>query len=177
MTMAASPPLAELSADLASYATLLQALQRGAPVDETRTRLTEAAVEMWSRPGFDTFLSQSRLSFEPFDYQWQTAQTVLRRMRRRGHRLWRKTLPAHGLPLTLRCLAAWWRISQDPEFLAANRPSVLAAAIHRMVGYRAAEMGITHDSVAALHQVTAAESRAITPLLQARLRLSPQEPW
>jgi len=92
-------------------------------------------------------------------------------------RLWRKVLPAHGLPLALRCLAAWWRISDGPEFLAVHRPSVLAAAIHRMVGYRAGETGITHDAIAALHRVTATESRAITPLLQARLRLSPEQPW
>lgn len=92
-------------------------------------------------------------------------------------RLWRKALPAHGLPLTLRCLAAWWRISDGPEFPAGHRPSVLAAAIHRMVGYRAGEAGITHDAIAALHRVTATESRAITPLLQARLKLSPEQPW
>ena len=92
-------------------------------------------------------------------------------------RLWRKALPAHGLPLTLRCLAAWWRISVDPELLAAHRPSVLASAIHRMVGYRAGEAGITHDAIAALYGVTAAESRASTPLLQTRLRLSPAQRW
>ena len=35
-------------------------------------------MDVWRRPGFDTFLSQARLGFESFDYQWQTAQTVLR---------------------------------------------------------------------------------------------------
>jgi SNF2 family DNA or RNA helicase len=84
MTTAASPPLDELSPILAPYLSLLGALRQGAPVDSERTRLVEAAVEMWSRPGFDTFLSQPRLGFEPFDYQWQTAQTVLRRMRGRA---------------------------------------------------------------------------------------------
>jgi len=92
-------------------------------------------------------------------------------------RLWRKVLPAHGLPLTLRCLAAWWRISDGPEFAAAHRPSVLAAAIHRMVGYRAGEAGITHDAIAELYRVAATETRTITPLLQARLKLSPEQPW
>jgi SNF2 family DNA or RNA helicase len=84
MTTAASPPVDELSPVLAPYLSLLGALRQGAPVDGERTRLVEAAVEMWSRPGFDTFLSQPRLDFEPFDYQWQTAQTVLRRMRGRA---------------------------------------------------------------------------------------------
>lgn len=92
-------------------------------------------------------------------------------------RLWRRVLPAHALPLTLRCLAAWWRVSDGPELAAVHRPSVLAAAIHRMVGYRAGEAGITHDAIAALYRVTATESRAITPLLQARLRLSSKQPW
>jgi len=92
-------------------------------------------------------------------------------------RLWRKALRTNGLPLTLRCLAAWWRISDGPELLAVHRPSVLAAAIHRMAGYRAGEAGITHDAIAELYQVAATETRAITPLLQARLKLSPQQPW
>lgn len=92
-------------------------------------------------------------------------------------RLWRKVLPAHGLPLTLRCLASWWRISEGPEFLAVHRPSVLAAAIHRMVGYRSGEAGITHDAIAALHGVASSESRAITPPLQARLNLSAERLW
>jgi SNF2 family DNA or RNA helicase len=84
MTTAASPPLGELSPVLTPYLSLLGALRDGAPVDGERTRLVEAAVEMWSRPGFDTFLSQPRLAFEPFGYQWQTAQMVLRRMRGRA---------------------------------------------------------------------------------------------
>ncbi len=92
-------------------------------------------------------------------------------------RLWRKVLPAHGLPLTLRCLAAWWRISDGPELAAAHRPSVLAAAIHRMVGYRSGEAGITHDAIAELYRVAATETRTITPLLQARLKPSPEQPW
>lgn len=92
-------------------------------------------------------------------------------------RLWRKVAPAHGLPLTLRCLAAWWRICDSPGLLAGQPPSVLAAAIHRMVGYRAGEAGITHDAIAQLHRVTAAESRAVTQMLQARLQLSPDQPW
>ncbi len=46
-----------------------------------------------------------------------------------------------------------------------------------MAGYRAGEAGITHDAIAELYQVAATETRAITPLLQARLKLSPQQPW
>jgi hypothetical protein len=46
-----------------------------------------------------------------------------------------------------------------------------------MVGYRAGLAGVTHDAIADLHRVTAAESRAVTPALQARPRLSPDQPW
>ena len=81
---AASPHLDELSQVLTPYLSLLGVVRQGAPVDGERTRLVEAAAEVWSRPGFDTFLSQPRLGFEPFDYQWQTAQAVLRRMRGRA---------------------------------------------------------------------------------------------
>jgi hypothetical protein len=114
MTTAASPPVDELSSVLTPYLSLLDALRQGATLDAERTRLVEAAVDTWSRPGFDTFLSQPKLGFEPFDYQWQTAQTVLRRMRGQAI-LADDVLPAHGLPLTLRCLAAWWLISDRPS--------------------------------------------------------------
>jgi SNF2 family DNA or RNA helicase len=81
----AHPLLADdLSSLLTPYLRLLGALRRGSPVDAERTGLVEAAAEVWSRPGFDVFLSRPRLEFEPFDYQWQTAQTVLRRMRGRA---------------------------------------------------------------------------------------------
>jgi SNF2 family DNA or RNA helicase len=81
----AHPPLADdLSSVLTPYLRLLGALRRGSPVDAERTGLVDAAAEVWSRPGFDVFLSRPRLEFEPFDYQWQTAQTVLRRMRGRA---------------------------------------------------------------------------------------------
>jgi len=84
VTTAPSPLAGDLSAILAPYLSLLARVRQGTYVDGERTRLVEAAAEVWSRPGFDTFLSQHRLGFEPFDYQWQTAQTVLRRMRGRA---------------------------------------------------------------------------------------------
>jgi SNF2 family DNA or RNA helicase len=84
MTSAAPLSVDELSPALVPYLSLLGALRKGVAVDGERARLVEAAVEVWRRPGFDTLLSQPRLGFEPFDYQWQTAQTVLRRMRGRA---------------------------------------------------------------------------------------------
>ena len=92
-------------------------------------------------------------------------------------RLWCRVVPEHGLPLSLRCLAAWWRIGDADTLLAAHPPSELAATIHRMVGYRAGEAGVTHDRTAGLYQVEAARTRALTSLLQNRLQLSAQQPW
>lgn len=84
VTTVPSPLADDLSRILAPYLSLLAVVRQGRYVDGERTRLVEAAAEVWSRPGFDTFLSQPRLGFEPFDYQWQTTQTVLRRMRGRA---------------------------------------------------------------------------------------------
>ncbi|MEU3099635.1 DEAD/DEAH box helicase [Streptomyces sp. NPDC006967] len=55
-----------------------------APVDPATSVLVDAAVGVWRRPGFDSFLSLPQLSFTPFEYQMQTARTVLRRMRGRA---------------------------------------------------------------------------------------------
>ncbi|MGH3684916.1 MAG: DEAD/DEAH box helicase [Pseudonocardiaceae bacterium] len=69
---------------LARYGSLLERLAGFAGVDPRWSALVDQAGEVWSRPGFDTVLSQSRLSFTPFDYQLATMQTVLRRMRGRA---------------------------------------------------------------------------------------------
>ncbi|MGW1540878.1 DEAD/DEAH box helicase [Streptomyces sp. NPDC002309] len=53
-------------------------------MDPATSVLVDAVVEVWRRPGFDPFLSLPQLSFVPFGYQMQTAQTVLRRMRGRA---------------------------------------------------------------------------------------------
>jgi SNF2 family DNA or RNA helicase len=85
VTVAATlPPTASSGSDLSAYAGLLDSLRVPRPVEPDVSALVDAAVEVWSRPGFDTLLSLPRLAFEPFDYQAQTAQTVLRRMRGRA---------------------------------------------------------------------------------------------
>jgi SNF2 family DNA or RNA helicase len=73
------------------YASLLASLGGGvgagsvaALVDEQVSLLVDEAVKVWSRPGFDTFLSVSTLRFTPFDYQLQAARSALRRMRGRA---------------------------------------------------------------------------------------------
>jgi SNF2 family DNA or RNA helicase len=72
------------SIDLDRYGRLLDRLSRPTPVDPEISDLVDQAAQVWSRPGFDVFLSQSALRFEPFDYQVRAAQTALRRMRGRA---------------------------------------------------------------------------------------------
>ena len=67
-----------------SYAALLERLVGAGPVDESRSALVDEAVVLWSRPGFDTLVSLSRLLFTPFPHQLQAAQSALRRMRGRA---------------------------------------------------------------------------------------------
>jgi SNF2 family DNA or RNA helicase len=67
----------------AGYADMLGRLRAHCTVDEDWSTLVDEAVTMWSRPGFDTFVTVSQLPFTPYDYQVQAAQTALRRMRGR----------------------------------------------------------------------------------------------
>ncbi len=69
---------------LALYAPLIAGLRGAAPVDQQVSLLVDEAVGVWSRPGFDTFLSVASLRFTPFDYQLQAARGALRRMRGRA---------------------------------------------------------------------------------------------
>jgi SNF2 family DNA or RNA helicase len=66
------------------YAPLVARLRDGALVRAEVSSLVDDAVRVWSRPGFETFLSLASLRFEPFDYQVQAARVALRRMRGRA---------------------------------------------------------------------------------------------
>ncbi|WP_414635823.1 SNF2-related protein [Actinophytocola sp.] len=63
---------------------LLARLRAAPVVDPAASALVDRAVAVLRRPGFDTLLSLPQLGFEPFDYQRETAATVLRRMRGRA---------------------------------------------------------------------------------------------
>ena len=69
---------------LALYTPLLARLAGAVPVDPQLSLLVDEAVPVWSRPGFETFLSVPSLRFTPFDYQLQAARSALRRMRGRA---------------------------------------------------------------------------------------------
>lgn len=67
-----------------SYLPLLSRLETAPPIEEAESRLVDRAVGLWSRPGFETFVSLPELRFEPFDFQLNAAAAVLRRMRGRA---------------------------------------------------------------------------------------------
>jgi SNF2 family DNA or RNA helicase len=67
-----------------ALAGLMSRLRTTAGIDPIRSALVDQAVAVLRRPGFDTLLSLPQLAFEPFDYQRETASTVLRRMRGRA---------------------------------------------------------------------------------------------
>ncbi|MEI6621686.1 MAG: DEAD/DEAH box helicase [Actinomycetes bacterium] len=63
---------------------LLERLASTSGLDRQWSALVEAAVTVWSRPGFDTLVSLPHLRFEPFAHQLATAQVALRTMRGRA---------------------------------------------------------------------------------------------
>jgi len=75
---------ASLQDVLVLYAPLLTGLRAVGPIDRHVSALVDQAVRVWSKPGFDTFLSLESLRFTPFDYQLQAARSALRRMRGRA---------------------------------------------------------------------------------------------
>ena len=66
------------------FAGLATRLARGSGFDLAVSSLVDAALEVWSKPGFDTLVSLEHVSIEPFEHQMATVRTVLRRMRGRA---------------------------------------------------------------------------------------------
>ena len=80
-----SPAAIPIAASVLSpYDRLLRGLSAGAPVAEQRSQLVDGALGVWARPGFETFICQPRLRFEPFPYQLEAAARVLRHMQGRA---------------------------------------------------------------------------------------------
>jgi SNF2 family DNA or RNA helicase len=75
---------AEGAAPTHPFAGLAARLARGHDLDQAVSSLVDAALEVWSRPGFDTLVSLGHVNIEPFDHQMATVRTVLRRMRGRA---------------------------------------------------------------------------------------------
>lgn len=88
--------------------------------------------------------------------------------------LWSVERRSGGLPLVLRCLAAWWRVG-DAAPTSAD-PQALAAAVASLVASRS---GIrrTRAEGAADHGADPAATAALARTLQRALRLTSERPW
>ena len=75
---------AVLPAALAPYETLLSRLEGGRQVTHEHSALVDDALDVWARPGFDSFMCLPRLRFDPFAYQLDAAARVLRHMQGRA---------------------------------------------------------------------------------------------
>jgi SNF2 family DNA or RNA helicase len=69
---------------LAPYLPLVDGLASATLVNDETASLVDRAVQLWIKPGFDTFISLPRLRFTPFNYQLRAAQTAVGRMRGRA---------------------------------------------------------------------------------------------
>ncbi len=72
------------SSALTLYKPLQERLEEASPILDHRSALVDQALEVWSRPGFEAFICQPRLRFEPFPYQLEAAARVLRHMQGRA---------------------------------------------------------------------------------------------
>ena len=66
------------------FSGLATRLAAAGEVDLAVSSLVDDALEVWSRPGFDTLVSLGHVGVEPFEHQIATVRTVLRRMRGRA---------------------------------------------------------------------------------------------
>ena len=80
----AQPPPAAQPVNLSQYQPLLQQLDAGRNLTGADVAYVDDAVQVWMRPGFDTFVSLPRLHFEPLPHQLRAAAAALRRMRGRA---------------------------------------------------------------------------------------------
>lgn len=83
----------------------------------------------------------------------------------------------HGLAVTARSVAAWERIGDFRQRLLAGRPPLaVAAAVDRLVGYRAGGRG-TFASAAEAYHVAEPDLRSADRALRPLLALGPDRPW
>lgn len=83
----------------------------------------------------------------------------------------------NGLPVAARSLAAWERITDAHEpLLSAHTPRTLAAAVQRLVAYRAGSRAAFAEAAAA-YRVPEEEVRRADRAVRRLLALGPAQPW
>jgi hypothetical protein len=94
-----------------------------------------------------------------------------------AERLWTVMSQAYGLQLTLRALAALWRLEDQSRYLARYHPRILAAALDRLVGYWSQATEATYAEAADRHGVAESAIRTAGAALHKELKLTRQRPW
>lgn len=89
--------------------------------------------------------------------------------------LWRVELPAAGLLVVARCLAAWWRIADHPE-VDGVPPGVAAAALAHQVGRRAGRL-LTFAAAGAAYDVDSVAVRGVATRFTRWLQLATDRCW
>ena len=83
----------------------------------------------------------------------------------------------NGLPVAARALAAWDRIAVEHErLLSAHAPGVLAAAVNRLIAFRAGGRA-TFAEAAARFRVPEQDVRRADRAVRVPLALGPGQPW
>jgi hypothetical protein len=83
----------------------------------------------------------------------------------------------NGLPVVARALAAWHRLGDHHERLrTAHTPQALAAAVHRLVTYRAGDRAAFADG-AAVYQIDERDMRRADAAMRGLLALGPGHVW
>lgn len=83
----------------------------------------------------------------------------------------------HGLAVTARSVAAWERIGDFRQRLPADRPPLaVAAAVDRLIDYRAGGRG-TFAAAAEAYHVAEQELRSADRAIRPLLALGPDRPW
>lgn len=83
-------------------------------------------------------------------------------------------VPWHGLSVTARALAAWWRLGDG--LLAQHQPATVAATVHRLVASRAGDQGRFREA-AANYRVDEAALRRADAVVRKQLGLGPNRAW
>lgn len=137
---------------------------------------TAAVEEILPYPGRSgTRLPHSGLWFTPGAGELASAPEPLIDLDPVAARLWTLDLPEFGIPLIARCLAAWWRVADSIDS-SAHPPNVVAAAVTRLVSWRAG-LRVTADMSATRHRARVEAVKAAEKALQKHLQLSATRVW
>jgi hypothetical protein len=82
----------------------------------------------------------------------------------------------HGLAVTARAVAAWWRLNNEHDLSPTSGPAAIAAATHRLVAARAGDRGLFKDAANA-YQTDETSVRQADARIRKPLALGPDCTW